>query len=1448
MVKLGLDLGSSSCGWAIRKGDKIIKDGVITFNTGMSKGQSGGYTSPTRERREARSKRRLIQARKYRKWELLKILCKNQEFVPLKEQELKNWREYRKGKTRKFPESEQFLKWLACDFTYEGGKKYKNPYEIRVALLDNKLSKHEFGRALYHLVQRRGYKDIGESNKETEKQIERRGESGFKDALANNRTIAEALKNEFLAKGKRARNEYPYREEYQNELEEICKAQGYDITKEGKEDYKDEFVRSLWKAIIWQRSLRPQKGLIGKCTLEPTANRCPVSHPIFEVFRAWQFINTIKYLDDNGKKQPLSSEIRKALFKEKFLKAGKNFKFENIKGFLHKQLQKKVEFNYPISKKTGKYETSISGMPICRGLIDMFGIRAENALEKIEKYTIQDAPKIIDRYSIYDLWHALFSFDEKYLQETLSRNKFDFEDEMINQKDRQIPISPLVLLKRKMTTGYGDLSLKAMRKIIPFLKAGYLYNEAVVLAKVPELLGEGWSVKKDAIIEVLKSSNKTYEWNKRVVSIANKLIETHKGLEYPENFAHESFDYLLQESDNTKIVNGCKNAFGEESWNDFEEKSALINQVGQEYQNYFFDTKRRFRKLPTLADIFEEKLTDSGVNFEGELYHHSNRKNLYEQNLDINFETGERYLPLHKPTRKAILPIPRIDSIKNPMFNKAMSVLRKLINELIVNGEIDEDTEVTVELARELNDNNKRAAIEKYQNERKQLRQKIREILEEYKRQEKSSINIEESIPLVESWSEQVFLETEDENGKKIINQDINEVLNIKKATERYQLWLEQKGQCMYTGKMISMTQLFSNEIDIEHTIPRSLLPDNTRANKTVAFAKYNRNDKGKDLPYYLPNFSKDIEGKGTAILPRLDNWKKIRDDWEEKYEKNKKPKGNEDEILKNKRVKFKHYYKMHFDYWKDKVERFEAQEIKDSWARRQLVDTQMVSKYAREFLKLYFKKVAVQKGIVTASFRKIYGFQEADEIKSRNKHTHHAIDAAVLTLIPVNASKRDEILRKYYYAEENYSKHEIEKPYASFDSQKLIKHIESNTLIFNYEKDNIIKQTKKLVRKRGKIQYVKNKKGEFVLDKDGNKIIQKAHGDSVRSSLYKQTFLGKIKDVERYDNGQPKREGKDWKYKTGKDEFIYTERKKLKDVLSKTDDIIDPTIRETVREQKENAVDPQGNPIRHVRIKVKAGRVVKERLNYRSKHDYKNFYYSAADSLPYAIMLQKGGQNPERKMIPVASFEIAKIFKACRKFDLDYYLQEFYPDIGEWENKQLLKVGQKVLVLNDDSEYEKRKDKDFQKKRLYGITQFESSGKRIMLQHHLEAQSLPEVRAGVKEKQHKIVSKIEDELQLPEIVEDANIVDTLNRKKDFEKRKYDFNSRLKLIDSSTNSATKNKLEEKIKEYQTEYSSIPKAIVPSFLKMSKGSWKNFLYEGKGYDFEMNFLGEVKWNE
>jgi len=1447
--KLGIDLGSSSLGWFLRENDKIIKHGVVTFNTGMVKDQ-GGYSSPTKNRREARSKRRLIQARKYRKIALLKILIKN-DYVPLTKEGLNIWSKYKKGQQRKFPENNEFQKWLACDFTYlENGEKYKNPYELRVKAIDDKLSRHEIGRAFYHIIQRRGYKDIGENNKETKTQEERRVEGGLKRALEEYKYLSKALKNNFLDKGQRARNEYPFRLEYEEELIAICKTQGFDVSKNEKNEYNDDFIKEIRKAIIWQRPLRSQKGNIGRCTLEPAKQRCSVSHPVFEIYRTWAYLNTIKYINENGDKKEIPLKYKEDLFENIFLKKDKNFKFDIIQKYLDKLFKEKKKYNY-YNESTKKYDSTISGMPVSKTFIDIFGDKIKEELKNLHNNIGTKANKIInDKYSVHDVWHLIFNTENDYL-ENFAIEKLDVKNE-VNKKGNTF--NPIVKLKNEhFSSSYADLSIKAMCKIIPFLKEGFLYNQAVLLAKIPDVFkkqNKNWENEKEKIYKLIEKANIQYNNNKVIVSITNNLIDKYKALPYTEDFAYKNYDYKLDNKDLKDIENACISHFGKITWENITNKEEITKKLTEKYQSFFADEKRRYIELPTLTSLITNIFKENNIEInENNLYHHSNRKNLYPKPIN------------NKKYDKQLLAVPLIDSIKNPMFNKSMSILRKLINELIINGDIDEyyneedksDTEVVVEVARELNDNNKRIAIERYQRERENNREKYKEFIRELNGGNTNSEN--EDITKFELWAEQIMAEPND--SKKNINKNV-EILREKDAVKRYELWMEQKGQCMYTGKMISISQLFSKEIEVEHTIPRSLLPDNTMANLTVCYSKYNSDIKNNKIPTNCPNYKKDEDlhkiGYCSAIEPRLKKWEEIRDRYKKLYEDRRKPFGLENEEQKNRRIQEKHYYKIHYDYWKDKIERFTTEEIKESWVRRQLTDTQMVSKYAREFLKTYFKKVTVQKGNTTADFRKIFGFQAKDEEKNRNKHTHHCIDAAVLTLISTNSSRRVELLTKMYKLEEETGEqyHESPDEFPGFNAQKLIKYIENNTLIVNYQKDKITEQTYRNIRKRGKLQYLK-RNGKFVLDEKGNKIPLKAKGTTIRGKLFQETFIGKIKNVEKENNKPLRNPDGSWKYLTGKNEFEHVVRKPITEIVdAKTDDIIDPDIKRIINEQRQKGIavtklkDHQGNIIRHVRVKTKAGKIVKDRLNYRSNHDYKNKYYAAAGEIPYAIFITnfKNGRI-ERKMIPVAIHEIAQVYKDIHKFDCKYYLQKFYPNITKYDDIKLLKVGQKVFVLQNDDEFEKRLDNDFQMKRLYKIIRF--SDGNIWLKYHLISIDTPSIDKYIKNKKHEYLLTIETKLNLPAIVEDETITDTKKRKKNFEDKLYKFSSlkdyRLKRIMDIIGELETKKIKEELDKYKVFSSKIEIEGETPLLKTSKNNW-NFLFEN--YDFEINITGKVNW--
>ena len=484
-------------------------------------------------------------------------------------------------------------------------------------------------------------------------------------------------------------------------------------------------------------------------------------------------------------------------------------------------------------------------------------------------------------------------------------------------------------------------------------------------------------------------------------------------------------------------------------------------------------------------------------------------------------------------------------------------------------------------------------------------------------------------------------------------------------------------------------------------------------------------------------------------------------------------------------------------------------------------------------------------------------GIQGQEEIKERGRHTHHTIDAFVLTLIPTNSSYKEDILKKYYLwlkSKDNVILEELEKSkkvlLQGISIQKMIQTIENTTLVYNFHKDTILVQSNKIVRHRGKIQYVKNKSGQYILDKNGNRIIKRTKGDTVRSELFAQTYIGKIRDVERDEKGKPIRENGDWKYKTGKEEFVFVKREPINRVKSSEkniNSIVDPQIRKLVKEQKNNSVirDSQNNIIRHVRIHTKAGREVKQRINYESKYDYKNKFYSEAGSIPYAILLQKihKGRNI-KNIIPIPSFEIAKIHKQEGKFDIESCIQRFHPNYKDnnW-NKQLLKVGQKVLVLKNDSEYNKRNDIDFQQKRLYFITQFEE--KRILLIYHLETRSKTEISDEIKTIKDSILASIETSLDIPIIEEDTTIKDNKERKQDYEKRKYDFNKRIDIISQYLKKEDIEAIKKKLEQYKTESSIIEIEGKTPLLKMSRNNW-NFLYEG--IDFDTTITGNLNFKK
>ncbi|MGP1587620.1 MAG: type II CRISPR RNA-guided endonuclease Cas9 [Treponemataceae bacterium] len=1209
MKTLGLDIGTNSIGWGIvdEAAKKIQRCGVYIFPEGV-KIEKGNESSKAAERTAFRLARRLKFRRKLRKYETLKVLIEN-GMCPLTMEELEKW------KNKKiYPTSKNFLAWYRTDEI----KKWE-PYYLRKKCVEEKALPYEIGRSMYHLAQRRGFlSNRKESTKASEGDVSK-GIDKLSE-LKGEKTLGQYF-YELKQSGEKVRGKYTSRKDhYEKEFNRICEVQFF----------SEELKSDLYKAIFYQRKLKSQKFLVGKCTLEPSKSRCPVSHFEFEEFRMLSFINSIKLAkksneDDDQAFEFLTKE-EKELIKPLFFRVSKP-------NFLFKDISKKLKGKNEFWKFNYRDDTIVSACPVTLGLKNIFGDDFFDANCKENK---------IDKYDIYDIWHVLFDFDDNEKLMEFAREKLHLDAEKSEK-----------FCKIKIAQGYANLSLKAIRKILPFLHKGYIYSTASFLANIPTMIGKDvYEQNSDKIEEEIENITATLKSRNTVITIANQCIDS--------IFKDEQHDFHSEEWDKAIVDKHIFDIYGKLRFERLstEEQCSIKNEIEEKIIDVLKIAKTKnpndykYRQLRT-DDLIKTYLLDQGfvIKKNTDLYHPSD--------TESNFEK-----PKIADDGKLYLASPRTSSVKNPVAMRALHQLRKLINYLIKTGEIDSSTRINIELANEVNDKNWRKAISDFnrENERK---------------------NEEAKNRIIELCND-VGIEIEPTDS------------DIKK----FRLWKEQREECPYTGKKISVTDLFGSvpKFDFEHTIPRSLSYDDSIENLTLCDSEFNRTVKKQHIPSELPNFKEINRRFQKYYEDKIDSCLNIISKNATRSGVYIAPADKDVKIVR------RHKAQLELDYYKGKLKRFTAPEVTSSFKHSQLNDTRIITKFALKYLKTVFSYVQPVKGFMTDTFKKQWVLLERNENKDRSNYCHHIVDA--LTIACVNRGKFNllsEVIRKS--ADGAGANIKCAKPWETFDKDVL--EAVQYVIPKHFVDDNSLRQTKKVLTNRFGKQILKN----------GKKVYEQ--GNTARGSLHKETFYGCIMSPAE---------------KEKKSEKIFVQRVPVSTLDGQSaEKIIDKGVQRAFFDNLQNKIQTLENIqtngillpykmngkevyVKRARIKAKPTDPIalKKHCNVTDEKnkEYKQNYYVVNDE-NYLLALYRGkGEKGD----PVSDYILLNLLDAVQSKQAG---KELYPVSKEKKETilslyKVLKIGKIVILQNDENEDVFALPKEKFWNRMYRVAGLGRSGKSI--------------------------------------------------------------------------------------------------------------------------------------
>lgn len=432
---LGLDIGTTSIGWAVINEDKQrIEDlGVRIFERPENPKNGESLAKP---RRDARSTRRRLKRRRERLNYLKRFFIKKQLL------------------------SEEQISDL---LTYDKTHTHKDPYLLRVKAVNERVPNDELFVALYHIAKRRGYKSnrkaVEEKDKDSGKVL---GAIKANQPLLTkyNKSVAATLINEkkFIQHKRNKDGDYNnsfIRADFESEILAILHTQRWEddwinellYTNPNKTETKEK------SGLFYQRPFMDESlinKMRGKCQYEdePRAHKASYS---FDLFRLAQDLAHLEY---NSGEKLTPGEIKTCI---ELFKEVKEPSYATIRKVLGHTKDESFRFDY-IRGKQEKGETNKFG-----------GLKFYHTIKTVLKDLPEDWLKIEQNIELFD-----------QIGEILTLNK---DDESLEKAFAELDLSDAA--KSQLMTinvsGFCHLSIEALRKITPYMLEGKTYDKAVKL-------------------------------------------------------------------------------------------------------------------------------------------------------------------------------------------------------------------------------------------------------------------------------------------------------------------------------------------------------------------------------------------------------------------------------------------------------------------------------------------------------------------------------------------------------------------------------------------------------------------------------------------------------------------------------------------------------------------------------------------------------------------------------------------------------------------------------------------------------------------------------------------------------------------------------------------------------------------------------------------------------